>query len=154
ITSAIERHPAREAAKDDPQALGEISGLYLTRARLRATDDRKAARGDYLKVTTAGVPAVGATRPASACGELGQLEFQDNDYDSVLALCDAALEARPGYHPARRQRAHVFLTLKDYKRAGEEFDLYLAANRKAKGRPDPDALRARGHVHVLLRQYA
>src|SRR5205814_514057 len=56
--------------------------------------------------------------------------------------------------PALRLRAQVYLAQGDYQRAGEEFDRYLVENRKANGKPDADAHRARGHVHVLLREYA
>src|SRR5262249_38730378 len=127
--------------------------LYLTRARWsRAAGDREAARRDYQKFI-AGGPAVPPPQLASACVELAHLEFQDDDYEAVLDLCSAALKAVDGYPPAHRQRAHVFLARKDHERAGKEFDLFLRENRKANGKPDAEVYRARGHVHVLLRQY-
>jgi tetratricopeptide (TPR) repeat protein len=141
ITTAIKREPSA------PE-------LYLVRARLNAQRDREASRHDYREVIRREPHGVPSLRRAIACVELAYLECKDQRHQAALDLCQDALRAWPDYPPAHRQRGHAFLAQERYREGGQEFDLYLRANRKAGGRPDAEAQRARGHVHVVLREHA
>ena len=130
-----------EAVKRD----NKLAGAYI-------------AKGDVLSKRNEGGPAVTAYEYALmakpndpvANNRIGQIYLRGKSYNQALDYYKKAIEADPEFAPAYKDLAELYFLAQQYKRAAENFDLYIQKS----GNKDPETVLRAAQFAFTADEYA
>jgi tetratricopeptide (TPR) repeat protein len=142
--------PRAVAELDKAIALQPEVQFLFTRAQLHHENrEPLAAREDLKRIVSAKVPKEQAEWLASAHLLLGELKHKEEDFNGALDEFDAALRIARNWPLAHLHRAETLRTNREYDKAAEALDAYLAAG----GADNIAVYKMRGLIHTAKREH-